>query len=259
MKPSPKSKPSSNRRRLINSLIFFVIAGGVDYYLLGIAVISWPPAGKLGIVLLAAISAVAVSNFGFFSGKVDNPVIDDALGWLKAEPVSKFFLGGVIAAYIIFIRPAIGSISPYAYLIEWVIVCFAGWRIVASINNSLQTRYSRPYKESPWRKHIQKVDNLVDEEFDKLAILQQDFVEGGPRRNLLNYMKQIMVSNGFEEDEINRSLQPLIEHSEGKIPWYAIWFWRRHFLELNQNRRRQALDYTVNNLEMLSHPAQRKI
>ncbi len=259
MNQSPKPRRSSNRRRVINSIIFFGVAGGIDYYLFGIAAVSWPPAHKLGIILLAAILAVVVSYLGFYSRKVDNPVIADALAWLKAAPAGKFFIGGLIAAYIIFIRPAIVSISPYAYLIEWVIVCIVGWRIFTGIKNSLQKRYSRPFKESPWKKHIQKVDDLVDEEFDKLVILQQDFIEGGPRRNLLAYLKQALITNGFKEDEIGQSLRPLIEHSERRIPWYAIWFWRRRYRKLNQSRRRQALDDTVKNLGILSHPAHRKI
>ena len=162
-------------------------------------------------IFFVAVLASAISHLGNYGQNSNKLVLADASKWLKDGPAGKFFLGGLIAAYLIFIRPAIFSVFPYSYLIEWLIFCFLSWRIFSGVRGSLQKRYSVPLRESGWQKHIQKVNNLVDEDFLKLAILQKDYVETGFRRDLLEYLKQILLKNGTPDDEIRHTLSLIIE------------------------------------------------
>jgi hypothetical protein len=216
---------------------------------------SWPPAGGIGLIFLIAAVFMAFSDLGNYGQDVSNQILSDFSKWLKEGPTGKFFLGGFIAAYLIFVRPAIFSIFPYAFLVEWLVFCLISWRIFDSVKNFLRKRYSQPLKESGWQKHVQKVNDLTDEDFIKLAVLQKDYVETGTRRDLLEYLKQILVKNGLNEKEIGNTLRPIIEHSDIKSPWYCIGFLRRRFNRQNRHNRRLSLKDTMQNLNMIAYPS----
>jgi hypothetical protein len=219
---------------------------------------NWSQATGIGTSVLSAMVAVAIANLGAYGVNSRYPVIADAADWLKSSPKGKFFIGGMIAVYFIFLRPTIFSHFAYAYLIEWLIICIISWRILAGIKGSLQKRYFQPLKEENWQKHIQKVDERVDEEFNKLVILQEDFIETGSRHDLLRYLQQVLVSNGLENGEIYYKLQSISDYSERKIPWYILGFWRRRIIKKYQQNRRKALNKTIVNLELVTQQSQRR-
>jgi len=216
---------------------------------------SWSPANNIGLIFFAALLASAISNLGSYGENSSNPVLADASKWLKDGPAGKFFLGGMVAAYLIFIRPAIFSVFPYSYLIEWLIFCFLSWRIFSGVRGSLQKRYSIPLKDSTWQKHIQKVNNLMDEDFTKLVILQKDYVDTGFRRDLLEYLKQILLKNGMPDDEISRTLSLIIEQNDLKAPWYLFGLLKRRISRQNRQNRIKSLDNTILRLSAISHPS----
>jgi hypothetical protein len=206
---------------------------------------SWSAAAGMGTVLFVAMLSVAFSHLGAYGEKAGNLFLADISRWIKSGPIGKVFLGGTLAAYVIFIRPAIFSFSTSAYLIEWLIFCFVAWLIFEATKGGLEKQYVVPLKESQWLKHVQKVDDLRDEDFNKIVVLQEDFVEGGTRRDLLLYLKQVLVDNGKNEAEIGESLHLIIEHSDRQVPWYVFGWWKRRILRQNRLTRRKSLDNTI--------------
>ncbi len=214
----------------------------------------WSAMNGIGLMFLAGMLVLAVSKLGAYGEKSGNRVVIDISRWLKVSTKRKFFLGLLIAAYVIFIRPAIFSHLPYAFLIEWIIMCIGSLFILMGIRGVIQKWYSLPVKEATWQKHIQQVNHIVDEDFNKLIVLQKDFVEAGSGNDLMPYLKQLLLNNRLNEDEISQTLQPLIEYHGKKIPWYTFGFWRRSLQRSNCDSRRLALGNVVNNLGKITHP-----
>jgi hypothetical protein len=218
---------------------------------------SWPAADGIGLVIFCTLLVLAATRLGWYGLAAANPLLADTARWLTAKPWEKILAGGLIAAYVIFIREALFDHISTAYLIEWLIFCVLSWRIFESIREGLEKRYVVSLKDSGWQKHVQRVEDLIDENFNKLVILQEDFVAGGSRQEILNYIRQLLVQNGQSEEEVVRSLRPIIEHNDRKVPWYAFDFWQRRIIKLNRLNRRKSLDDTINKLAEIGTPGLR--
>jgi hypothetical protein len=219
---------------------------------LNLFVFDWSPAGGIGIIIFSAMTAAAISNLGYYGENSGSDFIAEISHWIKLSSTVILFIAGLIAAFFVFIRPAMYSHFTYAFIIEWLIICAIAWRIFATVKNHLKKRYVVPAIEDNWRKHIQKVENIADEEFCKLVMLQEEYIETGTRRDLLNYLERLLFYNGFDSDEINLKLRSIIEHNDKKVPWYLIGFWRRRLITKNQQERRKALNDTIENLKLIT-------
>jgi hypothetical protein len=225
---------------LIGFSLWRILDGFVD---------SWPPANGIGLVIFIAWLSLAVANLGNLTAKASSEFLAEFSTWLQAGPLGKFFIGGLAATYFVFIRLAIFSHSQYASLIEWTLICLVSWRIFEGIKATLHKNYVVQLKEANWQKHIQKVDDLTDDDFNKLITLQEDYVEGCSRRNLLAYLQLILINNGYEEDDISRLLRSIIEYSDRRMPWWAFGYLKRRILKTNQTARRKSLDDTINTMD----------
>jgi len=216
--------------------------------------INWQPFEGIGLILMIGFSCVALSNLGRWGDKSANTWIADVCAWLTLSPISKFVIGAMLAAYLVFLRPFLFKYVSYAFLIEWILICLITDRIYKAIHNMLRERHTAVLIEQDWQKHIQQVDDLIDEDFTKIGLLQREFVESGSRRGLLNYLKQMLRNNNLSDDQINEALISLIEYSDKKIPWYVVWIWRRRKIKQNLVNRQSALNATINKLADWAHP-----
>jgi hypothetical protein len=216
--------------------------------------INWKPFEGIGLVLMLGMSAVALSTLGVLGDKSSNEWVNDFCTWLKSSPSGKFFLGAALAVYQIFVRPLLFKYVSYAFLIEWILLCLITWRIYRDIHEILRAQHTATIVEQDWQKHVQQIDDLIDDDFNKIGLLQRDFVELGIRRDLLNYLKQVLLKNNLTETQINEMLTNLIEYSEKKIPWYIVWIWRKRKIKQNLENRRAALENTIGNLAKWEHP-----
>lgn len=220
---------------------------------------SWAPMSRIGLILFAGMLAVVISNIGAYGERLKNPFIVDASRWLRQSPHVKFILGALIAAYIIFIRPAIVGIFRYAPFIEWVLVCLAAWRLFKGIKSGLKTHCSVELQEADWRKHVQQIADRQGLDFIHLSDIQQRFVSQGDRDSLLIYLVLLLNDNGLPVAEINQILHPLINHQDVKIPWFAFGWEQRRILRRNEKERRPILEEIMENLKAIASPAYQKI
>jgi hypothetical protein len=244
-------------RPLITAIGYLIIGFSLLNYFTAFSN-AWPSIKGIELVLFYAMLATSISSLGFYGENANNRLIADISRWLSSGPVGKFLLGGLIASYILFIRPAIFSATEYAYLIEWAVVCFISLLLLIAIKNSLKNFHSIPEKESEWHRHVQKVNDIVDTDFSKLINLQRNFVNNGEREKLLSYLTRTLENNNFDESEIKQTLQTIIEYNDRKIPWYvfiAFGFWERSILKNNLKKRRNVLDETMFELGTVLHPS----
>lgn len=220
---------------------------------------SWAPMNRIGLILFAGMLAVVISNIGAYGERLKNPFIVDASRWLGQSPHVKFILGALIAAYIIFIRPAIVGIFRYAPLIEWLLVCLAAWRLFKGIKSGLKTHCSVELQEADWRKHVQQIADRQGLDFIHLGDIQQRFVSQGDRDSLLIYLVLLLNDNGLPVAEINQILHPLINHQDAKMPWFAFGWEQRRILRRNEKKRQPILKEIMENLKAIASPAYQKI
>ncbi len=219
----------------------------------------WAPANQFGLIPFAGMLAVAIANIGVYGERMKNPFITDASRWLRQSPSIKFILGALIAAYIIFIRPAIVDVFSYAPLIEWVLVCIAAWRLFRGIKSGLKTHCSVELQEADWRKHVQQIADRPGLDFIRLGDIQQRFVSQGDRDSLLIYLVLLLNDNGLPVAEINQILHPLINHQDAKMPWFAFGWEQRRILRRNKKERQRILEEIMENLKAIASPAYQKI
>jgi len=220
---------------------------------------SWAPMNQVGLILFVGMLAVSLSNIGVYGERLKNPFIADTSRWLRQSPHVKFILGALIAAYIIFIRPAIVGVFRYAPLIEWVLVCIVAWRLFKGIKSGLKTHCAVILQEADWRKHVQQITDRQGLDFIHLGGIQHGFVTLGNRDALLTYLVLLLNDNRLPVAEISRILHPLINHQDAKMPWFAFGWEQRRILRQNEKRRQRILDDIMENLEDIAYPAYQKI
>ncbi len=220
---------------------------------------SWSPLNKIGLVLFAGMLAVALTNIGNYGERSKNPFIADASLWLKHSLPFKFFIGAFIAAYILFIRPAIVGVFRYAPLVEWGIVCFLGWRLFSGIKSGIKIRCSVALQEADWQKHVQLISNLQGTDFPHLGEIQDVYIEDSSRDALLIYLTLLLKDNKVSLEEINRILHPLINYQDAKMPWFAFGWEQHRVLKQNEKNRRLNLGDIMANLKYIMNPANQKI
>jgi len=214
---------------------------------------------QVGLILFVGMLAVSLSNIGVYGERLKNPFIADTSRWLRQSPHVKFILGALIAAYIIFIRPAIVGVFRYAPLIEWVLVCIVAWRLFKGIKSGLKTHCAVILQEADWRKHVQQITDRQGLDFIHLGGIQHGFVTLGNRDALLTYLVLLLNDNRLPVAEISRILHPLINHQDAKMPWFAFGWEQRRILRQNEKRRQRILDDIMENLEDIAYPAYQKI
>jgi len=214
---------------------------------------SWHPSEGFGLIIFIGMLAVAISNFGQYGQKSKYPIIADASNWLKTIPAGKFYLGALVAAYFIFLRQVLISMTPWAYIIEWLIICGISWYIFAKAKAGLENGYALPVKETAWQKHTQEISESVSDDFRKLVHLQESFILKSDKENLISWLQQTLRMNNLRDDEIDRLLAVIKEYKDQKVPWYAFSFWKRRILIKNHENRWGVLDKTIKNLDNFGH------
>jgi hypothetical protein len=214
---------------------------------------------KIGLVVFSGMLVLAVSNIGHYGKNSKNPFIADASHWLTHSWTVKFLIGAFIATYILFIRPLYANAFKYAPIVEWLIVCFIGWRLFSGIKNGIRSRSAVDVHEVDWQKHIQFINNLQGADFPHLREIQESFTEYGSRDALLIYLTLLLHNNKIAPEEITRVLHPLINHHDLKMPWFAFGWEQRHVMKQNENKRRLVLGEIMTNLKYILDPANRTI
>ncbi len=246
---------------------FYPIVNGLGQFLAGLAIwqflaaFSTPggTADKIGLTFFAGILSIALSNTGYYGEKSKNPFIADASRWLTHSLALKFFIGVFIAAYILFIRPAIIDVFSYAAIVEWLIVCLIGWRLFSGIKNGIRLHNAVDVHETDWKKHIQLINNLQGAEFPRLGAIQEIFTAEGSRDTLIIYLTLLLYNNKISSEEIFRILHPLINYEDVKMPWFAFGWEQRRILRRNEANRRLILGGIMASLKYIMNPASRKI
>jgi hypothetical protein len=228
--------------RPVFSMLGFLAMGTSLWRTMDILGSHWSALQGAGIVLGLSMIVVSLSRLAAYITTPLSFLISDVLQWMLVNPVKLFWVTVLIMLYFIFARPRLYALLPYAYLIEWVMVCFIGYQILNSVKQNLQAHNYRETIQQDWRKHQQIVNRIEDDDFNKMIILQDEFIQSGVRRHLLFFLQQMLQRNGVTEPQITDILQPVIEYNEARTHWYSRWFFKNRLEQKNLYRRIQVLD-----------------
>jgi len=208
----------------------------------------WQPLDSIGLAIFCGFLFMAISCLFEFGLKMSDSLIIDASFWMVNGPAGKFLSGLAIAVYFLIVRPIIMSYFPSAYLIEWLLMCVIAWYILHAVKVRLNKAHEVDISER-WCKHIQQVNDLPNDNFEKLVAIQEDFIETGSRHDLLLQLKYILLLNGKSEEQIGSILSSIIEFNDRKIPFFAIGPWKKRFIKINRIHRISSLDLTMKALD----------
>jgi hypothetical protein len=240
-------------------MLGFLVIGFSLWKCLDIFSLYWSPLRGTGLVVGLSLIIVSLTRLAAYITTPLTFLIGEALKWSLEYPAKLFWLSILILLYFVFARPMIYSISAYAYLIEWILVCFTGYQILSLIKNNLKTHHSQPLQEKDWRKHQQMVNKIADEDFNKMITLQEEFIQSGIRRNLLLFLRQLLMNNGIQDAQINQSLQPVIEYNDARTRWYNRWFFKERLSQGNRYRRSLVLEDSMDRIRGIIYPSRKYI
>jgi hypothetical protein len=123
--------------------------------------------------------------------------------------------------------------------------------VLSALRNRLKSLHSLPLVELLWSKHRQTINLIADDDYNKMVVLQLDFIDSGSRRDLLVYLHRLLAANGVTEEEIGSYLQPLIEYSDIKKNRLYLSLFKKRITRDNRARRNYALEQTLNNIRGL--------
>jgi hypothetical protein len=180
-------------------------------------------------------------------------IIATFFGWLRSSALEVLIILMLAVFYLVFARPFIYYHFNHANLIEWLIICTAAGGILEMVRERLKTNQTGPLLESDWYRHIQQINEIDDEDFDKIVIYQADFVANGTRRDFLMFARQLLLRNGTPENEVGQILRRVIEYKDNRIPWYYLGLWRRRAQDQNLVNRREAMIETIHGMRKIAH------
>jgi len=233
------------------SLAGFVVCGVTIWQTAGLLgpLVQWLPGA--GQVLGVALMAVGISRLAGLALENSASIINEALVWLANSGAAVFWITLAAAAYYVYLRPLLYRISQYAYLIEWILFCIVGLIVLSALRNRLKSLHSLPLVELLWSKHRQTINLIADDDYNKMVVLQLDFIDSGSHRDLLVYLHRLLAANGVTEEEIGSYLQPLIEYSDIKKNRLYLSLFKKRITRDNRARRNYALEQTLNNIRGL--------
>ena len=227
----------------------FILIGATLWQGLSQFAVYWSGFNTLAWIIISGFWAVSLTYLLRYATSSESILVADITKWLTRSPVAIFFIGICTATYFAVIRGLIYSLFAYAFYFEWVLILFIAWNIFQNIRNSLKKSHTNLILEADWRKHVQLVNQLDDDDFNKMLDLQSEFIDKGSRQYLLNYLMLMLNKNGYKGESMTPLLSSVIEYNDKKIPWYALGFWKKRIQQNNRAKRQRALDNLLDGIK----------
>lgn len=209
-----------------------------------------------GYILLLYVSFSSVGgmlglSIGFLFStlkNISNLVISSMSKWISEGFKRNFVLGFFLTAYLNFVRPPIIELNPYAAIAEWVAITLA----VAVMYINVKMVFKELYVESEhteWRRHIQQVERETGADFRHLTAVQRQFVNQGIKEPLLMYLTLHLRDLGETEQQIIRTMAPLLYYHDKKPSIFALQSVKEGFERKNKKARKKLLEGVIAEIE----------
>lgn len=238
---------TSKLAALVISVLFLVVlkyvidnsAEALSQILQLIAYMSLPVAGGL-------VTFSFCSLLGAFSD-VEDSATSHLLRRLSEYPARNFFIGFLGTAYLALVRPRLAVNLLFLPYVEWVTIALAVYVVYNMI---------RPYAEEfhagseglGWKRHIQEVRRETGHDLIRTTSVMELFIDQGVKEPLLVYLTLHLQRLGETEEEILRTLSPLVDYQKdaGRPRFHFLAFpWTKKKLAMREKKAREDLLKTL--------------
>jgi len=170
-----------------------------------------------------------------------SPIISSASWWISQGLTRNFVLGFFVTAYLSFVRRPLIELSPYVAIAEWVTTALAVAVIYLNVKMVTEESYL-DLEGVDWRKHMQEVERKIGDDFEHLTFVQEQFVNQGIKELLLVYLTLLLRDLGEDEQQIIRTLAPLLDYRDKRPSILALPLVRESFKRKNNEAKKKILE-----------------
>jgi hypothetical protein len=169
-------------------------------------------------------------------------------GWMGTGTSSKFIIGIILAAYILFLRPYFYDKNANITLIaEWLAIGLFAAASYLRLKSKLE-KISAPLILETWKKHQQRLNFRSSDELEILSGKVEEFLKYGKKTDILLFLFNFLFERTVFVDRINSALIDLINYQDPP-PSRLIFSWEADFAyKENVQKREQVLVQTIKNL-----------
>ncbi len=166
---------------------------------------------------------------------------------ISEDPARNFYLGFLVTAYLILIRPSLAVDVLFLPFIEWVIIALTIYVVYTMTGFSTKGVYVRSEGLS-LKKHIQDVKRETGSDLIRITSVMEQFVDNGVKEPLLIYLTLHLQRLGEDEENILRELRPLIDYQDNARSHksgFMSFPWARRKSDVNPKKDRETLLNTL--------------
>ena len=238
------------------SAIGYILVSCAAWYGLNQYAQSSTVGNSIMLILVAGFAIGGLTSLATYAKDSNIPVLSDILYWLSESQARNFIIAVLIAVYIIFVHPTVNRATPYSLLVEWGLAVAVIWFIYRRIRFKIRESYSEDIKLLTWEKHQQIFQEMGEEWFDYLTGIQKKFAETSDSAELIIALVPLLEYIGMYPEEIKITLQPIMNHRDEKIPWFASVWTVKKVADRNIVLRKRVLNEVIDNIAAYSeHPS----
>lgn len=203
---------------------------------------------NVGTLIFGGFLAV---SFAFFFSSLqyfNNKSIFDFYDWLRESQFRNFIIGFLFSFYFVVMRPILVTAFLFTQFLEILIIGIATLRIFLGVRTSIGKQFSSALDTEEWRKHIQQVQYVPDQEFEQLNAMQGSFIQHGVRNSLIVYLVILLEKNDISQKETSLLLHSLVNYKDRNIPRIALGLEKQRIRNKNRKRRERILSKVMTNL-----------
>ena len=177
------------------------------------------------------------------SSDVENSAASHLLRRLSEDPTRNFFIGFLVTAYLNLVRPPLAANEPFLPYIEWVTIALVVYVMYTMTRFSTKEFYVS--SEGPgWKRHIQVVRRETGRDLIRITSVMEQFVDHGVKEPLLVYLTLHLQRLGETEEDILKTLSPLIDYKENALKhklYFLAFPWTKRKLAMRNKKARENL------------------
>lgn len=208
---------------------------------------------------LPIVGGLIMLSSCFLLGALSN-VRDSATSHLSRriseDPARNFAIGFLVTAYLALVRSPLVVSLPFIPYIEWVTIVLAVYVMYNMASPSTTELHLNP-EDLGWRKHQQTIRRESGRDLIRTTSVIEQFVDYGVKEPLLVYFALHLQRLGETEEEILKTLSPLIFYEENagtsKLHFLAFPRTRRKLAERNKKERETLLNSLFDKIDGLDH------
>jgi hypothetical protein len=176
---------------------------------------------------------------------VENWAVSPLLSQVLQEQANYFYIGLLIVAYLILIRPPLAAHMAFLPYVEWVAIALVVY-VVYTMTRQPADEFYISSQAPGWKKHVQEIRRETGRDLTRVTSVMEQFVDHGVKEPLLVYLTLHLKMLGETEEDILKTLSLLINYKENTQRYQPRFFafpgTKRKLAERNKEARENLLD-----------------